>query len=389
MKLPFEWNRKGQPLNTIGGNTLVSYITVVVRHNVRVTFSSWTDVRLNLVKERIWNEIISTFDVGEERKDHILKSVGKTLRQFKTDAIKCVRDADDNVNPKPPTKYENLIEEENWKAFVMTRTQDNSFLKISDGNHRRLEQNGTHSSAYAVALDVLWADAHKNKDNAIDNEQVQEVTNHVALGLLEYSSRIRGTIFEVSKRKCLPRQKRETKGDLSRMQNQLDILMQRFNEFERSMKNKESEGHQQGDIPSSINGSCTHATLSIPSPEMLCSITHIPPNHVKIAIDVVIDDCALLPIPLDEDIFTVGGAIGTYVAFPIDIVHVVPKGHEHSRPNGEKELDGSMASPPIVEHVSKKAKVVKSKLSKQSNPYQTNEKDCGYYMLYFMKEIIQ
>ncbi|KAF1892948.1 hypothetical protein Lal_00009381 [Lupinus albus] len=50
----------------------------------------------------------------------------------------------------------------------------------------------------------------------------------------------------------------------------------------------------------------------------------IPPNHVRVTIDIDIKDDALLPIPLDEDIITSGGAICTSVAWPVHLVDVVP-----------------------------------------------------------------
>ncbi|KAF1888120.1 hypothetical protein Lal_00039160 [Lupinus albus] len=103
-----------------------------------------------------------------------------------------------------------------------------------------------------------------------------------ALGLLEYSGRIWGAIFEI-----------------------------------------ESKGHQQADdVPSSIIKSCRHATHNIPIPEginayklyldipytrvvgvgkvynLLDVMLHnarIPPNHMKVSIDVAIDDNSLLP----------------------------------------------------------------------------------------------
>ncbi|KAF1892973.1 hypothetical protein Lal_00009362 [Lupinus albus] len=59
VKLHDEWNMKDQPLNNKGGNTLVRYIGVLVRRNVSITFSSWIDVRMNSVKGRIWEDIIS------------------------------------------------------------------------------------------------------------------------------------------------------------------------------------------------------------------------------------------------------------------------------------------------------------------------------------------
>ncbi|KAF1858974.1 hypothetical protein Lal_00000796, partial [Lupinus albus] len=177
IKLTVEWNAKGQPCNNKGGNTLVSYIGVVVRQN-------------------------TTFDVDEQHKDYIMKSVGKAFREFRTNCGKCLRDAEGNVNLKPPAKYENLIDETDWLEFVTYRTQDKKFLKISEQNRKRasnpiypyrasrmsyrgvkekiLEQSETPSpSIAAVDLDVLWVDARKNKQGVIDNEKVQEVVNRV------------------------------------------------------------------------------------------------------------------------------------------------------------------------------------------------------------------
>ncbi|KAF1879819.1 hypothetical protein Lal_00037322 [Lupinus albus] len=50
------------------------------------------------------------------------------------------------------------------------------------------------------------------------------------------------------------------------------------------------------------------------TPDAMLHNARIPPNHVKVAIDIEIEDDALLPIPLDEDIITSGRSIGTFVA---------------------------------------------------------------------------
>ncbi|KAF1876659.1 hypothetical protein Lal_00030072, partial [Lupinus albus] len=122
-KLTVEWNARGQPLNNKGGNTLVSYIGVVVRQNISIKFKHWS--------------MIATFDVDEEHKDYIMKSVGKALREFRTNCGKCLRDAEDNVNLKPPAKYANLIDEADWIEFVNYRTKDKKLLKISEQNRKR------------------------------------------------------------------------------------------------------------------------------------------------------------------------------------------------------------------------------------------------------------
>ncbi|KAF1892286.1 hypothetical protein Lal_00010750 [Lupinus albus] len=111
-KLMVEWNARGQPLNNKGGNKLVSYIGVVVRQNVSIKFKHWSDERLNAVNDIIWKDITATFDVDEEHKDYIMKSDGKALREFRTNCGKYLKDAEGNVNLKPPAKYANLIDEE-------------------------------------------------------------------------------------------------------------------------------------------------------------------------------------------------------------------------------------------------------------------------------------
>ncbi|KAE9614292.1 hypothetical protein Lalb_Chr05g0226381 [Lupinus albus] len=241
-KLTVKWNAKGQPLNNKGGNTLVSYIGVLVRQNISIKFKHWSDDRLNAANDIIWNDITTTFDVDEQHKDYIMKSAGRALWEFRTNCGKCLRDVEGYANLKLLAKYANLIDEADWKEFVTYRTQDEKFLKISEQNRKRasnpiypyrasrmgyrgveekiLEQSETPSpSSAAVDLDVLWVDARKNKQGVINNEKVQEVVNRVvtlkerktfrtadsqvilekALGLCQYPRRIRGAGFGASK----------------------------------------------------------------------------------------------------------------------------------------------------------------------------------------------
>ncbi|KAF1877063.1 hypothetical protein Lal_00033616 [Lupinus albus] len=165
-------------------------------------------------------------------------------------------------------------------------------------------------------------------------------------------------------------------------------LTQRFIELQRSMKSKEPQGHQKvGDVPSIVSETCTHPRpnisilegtsscklfLDIPYTRVvrvgtvhntLDSMLHnarIPPNHVKVAINIAIENDALLPIPLNEDIITLGGIISTYVAWTVHLVDLVP-----IMAKGIAEYNAT--SPPRVEYVSKKAKVVKSKLKENKS----------------------
>ncbi|KAE9584829.1 hypothetical protein Lalb_Chr25g0282571 [Lupinus albus] len=46
---------------------------------------------LNHVQERIWNNITSTFDVGEEHKEYILKYADMALQQFRTNEARALK----------------------------------------------------------------------------------------------------------------------------------------------------------------------------------------------------------------------------------------------------------------------------------------------------------
>jgi hypothetical protein len=50
----------------------------------------------------------------------------------------------------------------------------------------------------------------------------------------------------------------------------------------------------------------------------------LPPGYVKVRIDVAVEREALLPIPVEEgDVLTVGEAIGTFVAWQLNLVKLV------------------------------------------------------------------
>ncbi|KAF1871036.1 hypothetical protein Lal_00020770 [Lupinus albus] len=263
IKLTVEWNSHGQPCNNKGGNTLISYIGVL---NV---------FPCNLFRQfLLYFSVYAYFDVDEQHKDYIMKSVGKALREFRTNCGKCLRDAEDNVNLKPPTKYANLID--------------------------KFEQSETPSpSSAAVDLDVLWVDARKNMQCVIDNEKVQEIVNRV--------------------------------GIINNCKLFLDISYTRAVGIDTMYNTHDAMIHN----------------------------AQIPSNHLRVSIDISIEDGALLSIPVDEDTITVRGALGTFVAWPVHLIDVV---------SIMVSADHSATSPLIIdEHASKKAKVVKSKPQSKSN----------------------
>lgn len=85
----------------------------------------------------------------------------------------------------------------------------------------------------------------------------------------------------------------------------------------------------------------------------------LPPGYVKVRIDVAVEREALLPIPVEEgDVLTVGEAIGTFVAWQLNLVKLVD---EHQKiPAKSKKIDKRpQRSAESVASPSKKMKTVK------------------------------
>ncbi|KAF1885773.1 hypothetical protein Lal_00008513 [Lupinus albus] len=207
------------------------------------------------------------------------------------------------------------------------------------GGNTLLEESETHFASSAIDLDVLWVDARTNKQGVINNEQVQEVVViEKALGLRQYPGLIRGARFGVRKRTIKHQEKRATKVEVAYLQDKFDNHSQQFLEMQRLMNSKFTEGPQASTVNEMAIGT-VYNTL-----DAMLHNAQIPSNHVRVSIDISIEYDALMRSPLDEDAIIIGGAIGTYVAWP-----------------GKVIADHSATSNPRVEHASKKAKVVKSK----------------------------
>ncbi|KAF1883387.1 hypothetical protein Lal_00042296 [Lupinus albus] len=141
--LPVEWNTRGQPLNNKGENILVSYIGVLVRQNVSIKFCFWTDVRLNSVKDRIWEDITVSFQSMQLLM--LVRSTSGTSSNMSARLSDNSELIPGNVveilmgtsSLHPPAKYANLIDEADSTEFVTLRTQYNTFLKVSEENRNR------------------------------------------------------------------------------------------------------------------------------------------------------------------------------------------------------------------------------------------------------------
>ncbi|KAF1863111.1 hypothetical protein Lal_00041098 [Lupinus albus] len=269
------------------------------------------------------NNIKSTasIDVGKEHKDYIMKTTGKTLREFRTNYGKCLKDAEGNVNLKPPTKYANIIDEADWIEFATYRTEDEKFLKMSEQNRKRAS-----NPIYPYRASRM---GYRGVEEKILEQSETPLPLSVAVDL--------GALWVTLK---------EKENFLTTdSQDQYYLLSERFQEMEKRMESgKFVEGPE---ASTTVQESFTHPRNHIPIPE--------------VSVDISIEDDALLPIPAD-DITTVREVVGTFMTWPEHLIDVVPIMGKVS------DDDHSATSPSrIDEHASKKAQVVKSK--PQSSKY--------------------
>ncbi|KAF1866151.1 hypothetical protein Lal_00031455 [Lupinus albus] len=145
--------------------------------------------------------------------------------------------------------------------------------------------------------------------------------------------------------------------------------------MERLLRSKDVEGHQ----ASTVNESFTHPRLHIPIPKRI--------NSCKLFLD----------IPCTQVLGT-GMVHNTRDA----MLHNAQFPSNHVRVSIDIVIDEhSATSPPREEHASRKTTMVKSKQkenkqrylydnlisqSQKKTPCQTNDKDCGYYVMNLMKE---
>ncbi|KAL8520354.1 hypothetical protein ACS0TY_011047 [Phlomoides rotata] len=132
------FNKLGQH---VGSNAakFESYIGVVAREKVKITYPTWKIVPED-VKEQIWKFVTLAFNVNRTRKKGCLRSAGVKWKQYKTTLTKeygYKRKILPNLNI-PPTK--SGIDEIVWRDFVISRLSTN-FMQMSDEHKKNAEIN--------------------------------------------------------------------------------------------------------------------------------------------------------------------------------------------------------------------------------------------------------
>ncbi|XP_022631898.1 uncharacterized protein LOC106778383 isoform X2 [Vigna radiata var. radiata] len=189
-----------------------------------------------------------------------------------------------------------------------------------------------------------------------------------ALCLPEYSGRVRGMGFGVGHRDYFPSKKRHTHHEHDKLTAQMKDMSEKIARMEKEMISLRKIGTPNTNEEANINsgqGSCTLSSISFPegvsscklftlSPS-ICLVAHgklhnfktdtlhgrpLPKGHVKVSIDIALKPNVSLPIPIDDDdMMTIGQAIGTFVAWPMNLIQITdedstqPKKKKMNNPN--------------------------------------------------------
>ncbi|KAI5427953.1 hypothetical protein KIW84_033101 [Lathyrus oleraceus] len=345
------WSNQGQLIEP-NGHTLTSFIGALVRNEIPITCDDWRNKELNESKEKIWSEIKRCFNIEEERRGFCMKLAGKLLRGFQTFlSSKFLKDADGNfVDAELPKKYESLISAEEWEAFKSKR-QDPVFQRISATNRERasspaypyrkgrvgygrLEQSmlqKEESSETSLPAHVLWKEAHVGKSGVPQEEvlhvyqKCEELSQSLspddtkgilsrALDVPEYSGRVRAMQAELD---ALRREREASASTVYRDASDKDSINCTF----------------QPNIPEGI----PHCQLYLSSPYyrmvgkgkvhnvsgVLLHTRELPAGCLKVSVDIAVEPNAALPYPSDDsDATTVHEAVGSFVAWPTNLICV-------------------------------------------------------------------
>ncbi|KAK9901816.1 hypothetical protein M0R45_001949 [Rubus argutus] len=115
------YNKRGQLIG-LGGKWLATFIGVMARSTVPITYDTWTNVPLSL-KEMIWSMVQKSFIVDKRSKKDVYCSAGRKWKSFKsTLTTKYVLKYKDKrrLLKKKPEEYE-FITQPQWEDFVRSR----------------------------------------------------------------------------------------------------------------------------------------------------------------------------------------------------------------------------------------------------------------------------
>ncbi|TYK25807.1 putative serine/threonine-protein kinase nek2 [Cucumis melo var. makuwa] len=233
-----------------------------VHYHIPIIYATWINVPTEL-KEKIYTIVEVAFIIDSRSRKSILKTAVTTFRQFKhwlTKKYILPFKNELELLKRPPYMY-SYIDQKQWKEFVRSRLCPH-FEKNIPSEESELDRAS------------MWKKARVDKNGQYDNEDVQEVVNHIisktcadkesspndvltqALGTRESSGRVRGvggfvtstTYFHTAKRS------KKRNEEIEKLSEEDEKLRLRVQELENIHISTQS-------TPTSAHGSCTRPRL--------------------------------------------------------------------------------------------------------------------------------
>ncbi|KAL8464801.1 hypothetical protein ACS0TY_034340 [Phlomoides rotata] len=302
-----DFDKLGWPIGE-NGTKLQSYIGVLAREKVKITFPTLKHVRKD-IKEQIWKAVTLTFNVNPAWKKSCLSLEGSKWRTFKTTLTK------EYVYKRIDTPYLNIpsdgsgIDLNVWKDFVRSRLSDKFKQSLLSGDND-------------LDRATRWLEARKKKDGEFENDELKEITSKI-VGFIE-----KKTVAQNMKLKGKLKSWAAVRtGKVSTSQTSIDVKLVgdvgvklvddddiRLVDEKMGLDNdKKLKGKSVALILESGKNIVAYGTI-IKVDDPL-----VPKNCMCVSIEKVEDKSAILPFPTG-DCLTIDDAIGSHVTWPMHLM---------------------------------------------------------------------
>ncbi|KAF4382290.1 hypothetical protein F8388_016300 [Cannabis sativa] len=364
-------NVRGACVNK-SGDIQVSTNGAYVRRNIPLKYNDWRKVP-KFYKDRLWNYIESSFDIGGETRASILKTAGELLKSWRTkltsQLIYKYKDEAPELLEHPPKHYLSCYDEKQWKSFVASRLTPEWEKKRAKAqairaknmyNHRtgrgggkkvetEMEKELGHQLTEFDRSDI-WMRMHTNKKGEIEGP-AKEVADRIGIYSTPAPPLKASTPRPAPPLKAsTPRPAPPLKASTPRLAPPLTASTPPTPAPSVTSKKKlkcnlHVEDRSMNKPPLVATG---HVVIQPKLEKLRVDGKEYDDTYSCVFIEKIIKHNALLPQPLEQQGFRiVGEAIGCYVAWPRAYILLEKSNQETVRPAKKARKDNPLGPPTI------------------------------------------
>ncbi|RVW63381.1 hypothetical protein CK203_060588 [Vitis vinifera] len=407
---------------------LTSFLSVLARTMVQIRYNSWRDVPIQ-VKNNLWDTIEASFTLESKSRRNCMLTMGKCFQSFKNMlTVKYVIPFKDQ-----PEDFREVQKERRKKHIYNHHLSRKGYAGLED------EMMATTGYTEIIDRSILWNKAMEKKDDTYDEVVIPMVEKIVkALGTPEYSGRVRAKgkhytphqyfhsmANSVMREFVKESQERQSKFEANILA-QLSQMMPSTPQFDVSNSNVKQN---QIVLPQAVKKPKCQVDDHVPIVQKANKVRKyqlaIGTKENVVAAGTIILECGVnflvvvdasyepnapLPVPIPNQITTIGEALGYQVLWPAQMVNLTthPSSYHwvlvalETRTMIAYYLDSLEDQPSdnlkeIVNIALRIHPPQKHKSSKKeptwvvvgvSNSYKLGGVECGYYVMRYMRDII-